>query len=239
MKRRLKVNGLLIVLAFAILVLFPAVFLRRAKDPSLDAVAQISGIVFILMGQLLRTSARGYKSEYSRNGHMLIQGGPYSLSRNPMYLGILCVGLGVVLVLFDWWIVAVFLAIFIWRYIFLIFKEEKKLLVMFPGTYQAYIKKVPRLFPSLSEMLQREVYEYLPLKMEWLKREIGSILFSLLIVLFLRGWRDIRREGIMAYAQEAELFIGVIILFLFLAAYLVKRTNNHKKDASINRKDTL
>lgn len=239
MKRRLKINGLIILLACILLILFPAVFLRSTKEASWDKLAEISGIAFILLGQIFRASSRGYKSENSGSGHSLIQSGPYALVRNPMYLGILFIGLGTVLVLFNWWILVVFLCIFIWRYLFLIFKEEKKLLAMFPQDYEDYRQKVPRLLPPPAAVLQKDIVEYLPLKLSWLKKEIGSILAVLLIVLFLEGWKDVKSEGIEVYLKEAILYLTIIILFIFLIIYLIRRTNNQQKDASSKSKNTL
>ncbi len=239
MKRRLKINGLIIFLACILLILFPAVFLRSTKEASWDKLAEIFGIAFILLGQIFRASSRGYKSENSGSGHSLIQSGPYALVRNPMYLGILFIGLGIVLVLFNWWILVVFLCIFIWRYLFLIFKEEKKLSAMFPQDYEDYQQKVPRLLPSPAVVLQKDIVEYLPLKLSWLKKEIGSILAVLLIVLFLEGWKDVKSEGIKVYLKEAILYLTIIILFIFLIIYLIRRTNNPQKDASSKSKNTL
>jgi protein-S-isoprenylcysteine O-methyltransferase Ste14 len=239
MKRRLKINGSIIFLAFLLLILFPTVFLRSAKDVPWDEVLEIFGIALILLGQILRASSRGYKSENSGNGHLLIQGGPYALVRNPMYLGILSIGLGIVLVLFNWWIVVVFLSNFIWRYLSLIFKEEKKLSALFPRAYEEYCKTVPRLLPSPVALFQRDIVEYLPLKPLWLKKEIGSILTLLLTVLCLHSWEDIKHEGIRVYLREAVLFVTVIILFIFLIGYLIRHTNNPKKDASTKGENTL
>ncbi len=152
------------------IVLFPSFFFRHQRLGSLEEIAEIFGIALILFGQLIRTSARGYKSEQSQNGHALIQGGPYSLVRNPMYLGILLIGLGIALMLFQWWAMAVFLIVFIVRYLLLIFKEEKKLLEVFSGQYKIYQGKVPRLIPPLTMLLQADISEYLPLKLSWLKK---------------------------------------------------------------------
>ena len=239
MKRRLKINGFIIFLAISCLAFFPTVFLRSAQQAYENEFAEIFGIALILLGQILRASSRGYKSEYSQNGHSLIQNGPYILVRNPMYLGILLIGLGMVLVLFNWWAVVVFLCIFIWRYLFLTFKEEKKLLAMFPQGYRDYQQRVPRLLPSPALLLQKDIAEYLPLKLTWLKKEIGSILTVLLLVLFLGGWQDVQRDGIKAYLKGAISFLSVIILFIFLLIYLIRCTNNQQKDASNKGKNTL
>jgi protein-S-isoprenylcysteine O-methyltransferase Ste14 len=219
--------------------MFPHIFFRRAQAASWDEFAEIFGMAFILLGQILRASSRGYKAEHSQNSHSLIQGGPYALVRNPMYLGILLIGLGIVLMLFNWWVVVIFLCVFIWRYLFLIFKEEKKLLAMFAQTYRDYQARVPRIIPSLASLLQKDTAEYSPLKLPWLKNELGSMLAVLLIVLFLEGWEDVVNEGPRIYVREAILSLNVIILFICLIIYLIRRTNNQQKDASNKSKNTL
>ena len=181
MKRRLKINGFIVFLAVLAAIIFPRIFFRHDSIMLADEMAEILGVAFVLLGQVLRASARGYKSEHSQEGGKLIYAGPYSLIRNPMYLGILLIGTGVVLVLFNWVAAAIFLLIFTARYIPLIFKEEKKLESLFPRDYQEYRRTVPRVLPSPAALLKRDIAEYLPLKLIWLKKELGSILAVLLI----------------------------------------------------------
>lgn len=226
MKRRLKINGFIMFIAVVAIVLFPAIFFRRPNSYLYDGIMEIIGIVLILLGQLLRVSARGYKSENSGNGRSLIQGGPYALVRNPMYLGILLIGLGIISVLFKWWVLSIFLLVFIIRYIVLIFKEEQKLAVLFPGTYQDYQKSVPRILPSLSMIAKRDISEYLPLKISWLKKEIGSILTILFMTILLESWENIKNAGIRAFFYEALGILVVIILFISLVGYLSRRAKN-------------
>ena len=93
MKKRLKINGFIMFIAVLLILIFPAIFFRKPGSYLYDSIMEIIGIVLILLGQFLRVSARGYKSEHSNNSRSLIQGGPYALVRNPMYLGILlCIG---------------------------------------------------------------------------------------------------------------------------------------------------
>ncbi|MFA4984767.1 MAG: isoprenylcysteine carboxylmethyltransferase family protein [Candidatus Omnitrophota bacterium] len=229
MKKRLKVNGFIMALAVLLIAAFPRLFLRPCEPRPWGELAEILGVTFILLGQLFRTSARGYKSEHSREGQLLIQGGPYSLVRNPMYLGILLIGLGVVLMLFEWWVASIFLAIFIVRYILLIFKEEKKLLALFPEEYPSYSSRVPRLLPSLGAMLHKDIAEYLPLRPCWLRREIGTVLAVLLATILLESLGDIKREGVAVYFKES---IGIALIILFFAVlyiYLSKRTGDGDK----------
>ena len=233
MKRRVKINGVILVCAVLLAVAFPALFLRSDRFTFFDHIVETFGVVFILFGQTLRVSARGYKSEYSRNGQALIQGGPYTLVRNPMYLGIFLIGLGIVAVLFKLWALCIFLLFFILRYVLLIFQEERKLLFLFPHEYRQYCRKTPRLIPSLAYLAKTEISEYLPLRPSWLKKEIGSILAVLLTVLFIELWEDIRNRGLLAYLNEAIVIFLVIILFIFLVGYLNRRTNSQEENVSI------
>jgi protein-S-isoprenylcysteine O-methyltransferase Ste14 len=234
MKRRLKVNGFIMFCAFLLIAAFPATFLRKehASFGVFNQALEICGIAFILLGQLLRISGRGYKSEHSGNGHFLIRSGPYSLVRNPMYLGILLIGFGVVLLLFEWWAIGIFLSVFIIRYLLLIFKEEKKLLKMFPDEYPAYQKNVPRIMPSLNKILTSDINTYLPLRLSWVKREIGSVLALLFIALLVESWEDIKKKGLANYLKEAAAYLAVIILFICLAVYLSRRSERLSSDVS-------
>jgi protein-S-isoprenylcysteine O-methyltransferase Ste14 len=232
MKKRLKTNGFLIFLAVIMVVSLPDIFLRRPNPGYPDMLVKTFGFAFILLGQIFRVCGRGYKSEHSQNGHSLIQGGPYAFVRNPMYLGILLIGLGVVLMLFSWWVVAVFLLIFIWRYILLMLSEEKKLLSMFPAEYKSYQKTVPRLIPAVSAVFTKDITEYLPLKLSWLKKEIGSMLAVTLVALVFTAWQDLQSKNIRICLQDAAGFLTIVTIIASLVIYLIKRTAEKREYAS-------
>lgn len=237
MKRRLKINGIIIFCAFLLVAIFPAIFFRKEKIESLDEIAEVFGIAFILLGQIFRISARGYKSECSHNGHSLVKGGPYALVRNPMYLGIILTGLGVILMLFEWWAMLIFFVFFTVRYILLVFKEEKALLRMFPSEYPSYQRCVPSIVPSMNDLLQKDIKEYLPLKLSWIKKEIGSIIGVLFLALFLESREDIQSQGFIVYLKEAKFMGVVILLFLAVGIYLTKHATDPSKNAAVKSKD--
>jgi protein-S-isoprenylcysteine O-methyltransferase Ste14 len=232
MKKRIKINGVIIFIAVLLMVAFPAIFLRQKYIGPNEELAEVFGIALIMLGQILRVSARGYKSEHSPKGQALIQTGPYKLVRNPMYLGILLIGTGMILVLFQWWVLAIFLVIFSVRYFVLILIEEKKLAAMFPQ-YSSYQRKVPRILPSWNILWDEDIRGYLPMRITWIKKEIGPILWILLATLFLETWEDIKEEGLKVYLRESALIVATIILFFCLVLYLSKRTAvNNKDDAN-------
>lgn len=239
MKKRLKINGLIIFLAVMIVFVFPAFFFRKPRISLWDEAAEVSGVACILLGMLLRASSRGYKSEHSREGRSLIQGGPYALVRNPMYLGILLTGIGIVMVLFNLWAAGIFLALFFLRYITLINKEEERLKAVFGAEYSDYQHRVARLFPPLLGIMRQDLKDYLPLKPLWLKREIGTILAILLAVLAIEGWEDFKGAGAEIFWREFSLSLAVVILFVFLVLYLVRHTARFQKDATNQGKNSL
>jgi protein-S-isoprenylcysteine O-methyltransferase Ste14 len=239
MKSRLKINGFIIFIAVILIAFFPALFLRNAAKGVYDGMAEIFGIAFILLGQLLRVSSRGYKSEYSKEGNLLIQSGPYAVVRNPMYLGILLIGLGIVAMLFKWWVACIFLLVFIIRYLMLVFKEENKLMGLFGQAYRDYCNKVPRILPSIAKIARTDVAQYMPLRLSWLKKEIGTISAVLLTAVFFESWEDIKNEGLAAYFKEAAAIIVVIALFIILVVYLSKKTGDFTGDVSGKSKTHL
>lgn len=232
MKTRIKINGLIIICCVFLMVIFPGAFLRQRQINFSDEFLRILGFGFIFLGQIWRVSGRGYKSEHSKNSSALVKGGPYIAVRNPMYLGILLIGLGVILVLFQWWLTVVFLSVFIIRYILLILKEEKKLLTIFSEEYKAYMQSTPCIFPSL-KMMRREVSEYLPLKFAWFKKEIGSIIAVVSLTLLVELWQSIRLAILAVYCEESAAVIILILLFSYLAFYLYRKTNEFKQEIPI------
>lgn len=220
MKKRLRLSGVLIFLATCLVFVFPKLFLRPDTLNPLNDISEVFGFVLVLFGSLLRISGRGYKAERSKEGKALVKDGPYGLVRNPMYLGIAMIGLGVVLVLFRWWTSAVFILIFTLQYILLIFKEERRLADKFGQEYKNYINSTPLILPKINTILTKDMRSILPLKLSWVKKEIGSTLGIVLGLLVLESWEDIRAEGLAAYKEELFAFSLLIALFFMLTAYL-------------------
>jgi hypothetical protein len=174
---------------------------------------------------LLRVSARGYKSENSSCGACLVQGGPYALVRNPMYLGITLIAAGLILYLFQWWVLVLFALIFLRRYVRLIFKEEKLLEERFGREYAEYAQKVPRIFPSPKSLA---CAGGLPLKIKWLAKEANSFVPLLIFTLAAGYWIAFHyaREGL--FLQTAGL-AAITALLLFWAKGLVKKYARRSK----------
>lgn len=219
MKTRIKINALVISIALILCIFFPYVLIRRAEG-YWDDVLEEMGILLVMAGMLLRISARGYKAEHSANGNELVTGGPYSLVRNPMYLGIVISGSGVVLVIGQWWGLFLFLGGFFLQYLYLFGKEEKILEHAFGQTYREYTKRVPRIIPALSAW-KRDIREFLPLKLQWVRRELVSIVLIFVVVLVMEGWEEISFHGWPGMFQGLPKFLVVLACMIAFSAYLI------------------
>lgn len=239
MKTRLKINGIIMVCAVILVAFFPRFFFRSYSGGAWEEAAEVLGFALIFLGQIIRVSARGYKAEHSRESQSLIQGGPYQVVRNPMYLGIFLIGLGVVLAIFKWWAVVVFIIIFIIRYLLLIYKEEKKLQEKFSDTYKKYCQKVPRIFPPLLNMVEMDASDYLPIKLNWFKKEIGSMITLLLFVLLVESWEDIVSEGFGVYLKQSVWLFLTFVLFAILVILLSRQTEKKYGSGQGNSKNKL
>ncbi|MDP2831013.1 MAG: hypothetical protein Q8O02_02035, partial [Candidatus Omnitrophota bacterium] len=73
MKKRLKFNGIIMVSAALVVAFFPRFFLRAYSGGIREEILEALGFALILLGQIIRVSARGYKAEHSRDSQALIQ----------------------------------------------------------------------------------------------------------------------------------------------------------------------
>lgn len=103
------------------------------------------GIPMSIFGLAIRAWAAGHLAKNQE----LAQSGPYALTRNPLYMGTLLVGLGLVIAARSIWLGMVFAAVFLLIYLPVIELEEQHLQSLFPG-YATYASQVPALWPKLA-----------------------------------------------------------------------------------------
>jgi protein-S-isoprenylcysteine O-methyltransferase Ste14 len=89
---------------------------------------------------------RGWAAGHLAKNQTLATGGPYAYIRNPLYVGTLTVAAGIVIAARDWWLAAIFAAVFLLVYLPVIELEEQHLRDIFPD-YAPYADRVCRLFP--------------------------------------------------------------------------------------------
>ncbi len=100
------------------------------------------GAVGIVPGLLIRALASGHV----RKNEALATAGPYSYTRNPLYLGSLIMGLGFCVAARSWWVGVMLVVMFFFIYLPVIRGEETFLRGKFPE-FEEYARRVPRMLP--------------------------------------------------------------------------------------------
>ena len=104
----------------------------------------LSGFGFYLLGMLLRAWSSGHlKKEVE-----LTTSGPYRYTRNPLYLGNLLMGMGVVAAARSWGVLIVIGLYFLVFYPAIILREKEKMRELYPEQYRDYSAQVPLLLPT-------------------------------------------------------------------------------------------
>jgi len=137
-----------------VIVLAAALFSGRRLPTSREdrAILALSALL-VLLGGGLRSWAMGYhtwrrtKGESARRN--LVTAGPYSLTRNPLYLGTFMIGCGIASMSGRLWLLAAFAVVFVISHYAIIRWEEGKLIGEFGDEFLDYFSRVPRLFPGV------------------------------------------------------------------------------------------
>jgi protein-S-isoprenylcysteine O-methyltransferase Ste14 len=111
-----------------------------------SVVLLLSGGAIALAGLLLRAWSAGYLAKNQR----LAMGGPYSHTRNPLYLGSGLMGLGCAIAGRSWIMGVSFAAFFVLVYGPVMKREAQFLRREFPEAFEPYAKQVPLFIPKLS-----------------------------------------------------------------------------------------
>ncbi|HEX5411454.1 MAG TPA: methyltransferase [Terriglobia bacterium] len=104
----------------------------------------IAGSLLALAGVGIRAYAAGHLEK----DQCLATGGPYAYTRNPLYLGSLLIGLGLVVAGAQWVLGVVFLFFFLVVYGPVMRREERNLRRHFGEEFDNYSAAVPLFFPS-------------------------------------------------------------------------------------------
>lgn len=115
--------------------------------PSKDALLYlIIGLEIALIGECLRIWASGYLYK----GQSLAVNGPFSYTRNPLYLGSFLIGAGFCFATGRLSLFIVFLIFFVMIFLSTIRREENTLWEQYGAEFQNYREKVPVFIPSLT-----------------------------------------------------------------------------------------
>lgn len=104
----------------------------------------IAGSIVALIGLGIRAYAAGY---LEKNQNLAVSG-PYHYTRNPLYLGSLFIGIGLVVAGAQWGLGVAFVIFFVFVYGPVMRREEKNLRQRFGQEYEAYAATTPLFLPS-------------------------------------------------------------------------------------------
>jgi protein-S-isoprenylcysteine O-methyltransferase Ste14 len=140
-------------------------------------------LLLVISGVLLRSWAAGV----IRKTKSLAMTGPYALTRHPLYVGSLLLGVGFSCVLWDnenLWAVLIVAAVF---YIPKIRQEERHLAAQFPDDWARYCERTGRFFPKKIPMLGA-AWSW----RQWnYNREYNALITSLVVLAMLAGLSQI------------------------------------------------
>lgn len=160
-----------------------------------SAASMTIGLVLVIIGESLRIWAVGYAGSKTRATDLgaardLVTVGPYSYTRNPIYLGNMLIALGFSIMSDVRMLVLLSIIWFPLQYWLIIRAEEDYLLREFGWRYERYIENVPRFLFRATPYLYRSNHDFS------LRRAIGSekqtligiSLLTILIPLAARYW---------------------------------------------------
>jgi protein-S-isoprenylcysteine O-methyltransferase Ste14 len=145
-----------------------------------------TGFCLVALGLALRAWSAACAGGHTRGAKIsapsLVTVGPYARVRNPIYLGTITLGIGMVLVLGDPWLWPALAAASVLLYATIIPAEERFLAERFGEEYARYCEAVPRLVPRMTP---------------WVRGDAGG-----------RSWQNARGEVVIA--GILALILGVL-----------------------------
>ncbi|MDD5019631.1 MAG: isoprenylcysteine carboxylmethyltransferase family protein [Candidatus Omnitrophica bacterium] len=197
---KIRFKKLRLWLVYPTFVIYP--FVARITDASLWV-----GIAVMMAGLGVRFWASGYISK-SRS---LATSGPYAYVRNPLYLGNFILGLGVVVVADNMWLLLYYLLSFFVLYAGTIQEEQRVLEEKFGAAYREYLAGVPMLFPT-GRRFRKAGGQAFSIAQSFKNGEFIRICGFLLLAVFLFLWYSlfIKKSGL----SPATLW-GIILFVVF------------------------
>jgi protein-S-isoprenylcysteine O-methyltransferase Ste14 len=135
-KRKRLLQRIRVPLGFALAVLL--VVLARPTPLTIAIGGAVAGL-----GALVRAWAAGHIRKFER----LATTGPYSFTRNPLYLGSFLLAAGFAIAAGVWWLAAIVAVLYLSIYYPVMRVEEGDLRSKFAGEFEDYAANVPLFFP--------------------------------------------------------------------------------------------
>jgi protein-S-isoprenylcysteine O-methyltransferase Ste14 len=136
----------------------------RAIFGDYQMMGTAASLTLVLLGLAGRVWAAGCAGRHTRRASIeaprLITGGPYAYVRNPIYFASIVLGLGMVGLLGDPWMLIPYVGVFVFLYASIVPAEEQFLQAQFGEEYARYRLHVPRLWPRLRAWRDAQPVEF-------------------------------------------------------------------------------
>ncbi len=135
---------------YGVVIAFALVFGRPSpivSKPVVDVFIDTFGVSLVLIGLLIRVVARDWKANYGDD--QLVTGGPYAIVRNPMYVGSLHLGTGLLTVYGSLPLVVFYVTAFLFVHQLIVQREERHLRLVYAEEYNRYVETTPAWVPSV------------------------------------------------------------------------------------------
>lgn len=178
-----------------IVLLMPLVLFSASQWPehSLEhELMQWGGHILVVVGVMIRIYASLYVG--GRKNHELITDGPFSIVRNPLYVGSFIATVGLGLLTISFLITGLLMLAFVVCYLYTVEREELYLSRKFGDAYTQYTQTVPRWMPKLS--LWNAPSE-LTVKPYFVLRTIADGAVFFLVVPILEALCELRIQGVL------------------------------------------
>ncbi|MCE5314740.1 MAG: isoprenylcysteine carboxylmethyltransferase family protein [Armatimonadota bacterium] len=170
-----------------------------------DLIADAAGFTIAVLGLLMRVVSRDWKLVHGQD--TLVTTGPYSMVRNPMYVGSFLAGFGICLVLGSTIFAIIFTVCFFAVHISIARREKRYLITCWPDEYSQYMADVPEWIPSckrIFDFLFRSGRHLSTIPGAFIRERssicgvlIGACLAEVAADTILRGWARTHAEAII------------------------------------------
>lgn len=154
-RKKFNMRGLftgLVLIPFIILAVFSRP--RVTEFSNFEPIVEVLGWVVFTVGLIFRFWSTLYLGGFKEKE--LIQDGPYSLCRNPLYMGTFLILLSMAIFQFSYILLVAFVLIVLAFYFLILPAEENILRDKFGQEYIEYCQKTNRLWPGLKNFSTRE-----------------------------------------------------------------------------------
>lgn len=212
---------------FVTVLLIAGVLICRPSQSFINIIADfhvdVFGFALSAIGVVIRLVSRAWKTTHEGGG--LVTTGPYSIVRNPMYVGSFLAGLGLCLILGSYAFLFVYAAAFAITHGLIARREEGELTARWPEEYGAYKASVPGWFPSPVRFIKSVRRSWLAVSKRALLSErtncfgiiIGAVLAEAWTHYVMEGWR----------AEHARITVCLAIAAVASAAWVVLEIRVH------------